>query len=67
MDTASSEHEQKGVTGVVGGVMRQIPSAVISPLIIGPDALSNVLGGARNQLKPDAKKEEEDKWKLVPT
>jgi autophagy-related protein 2 len=47
--------------------MRQIPSAVISPLIIGPDALSNVLGGARNQLKPDAKKEEEDKWKLDPT
>ena len=48
MDTASTEHEQKGVTGVVGGVMRQIPSAVISPLIIGPDALSNVLGGQKS-------------------
>ncbi|XP_052105810.1 autophagy-related protein 2 homolog B-like [Mytilus californianus] len=67
MESANTEHEQKGVTGVVGGVMRQIPSAVISPLIIGPDALSNVLGGARNQLRPDAKKEEEEKWKLEPT
>ncbi|XP_021359493.1 autophagy-related protein 2 homolog A-like isoform X1 [Mizuhopecten yessoensis] len=60
---ASKEHEQKGVTGAMGGVIRQIPPTVISPLIIASEATSNVLGGMRNQIKPDARKEDEEKWK----
>jgi len=61
---ATTEHEKKGVTGAVGGVIRQIPPTVISPLIIASEATSNVLGGMRNQIKPDARKEDEDKWKI---
>lgn len=60
---ATEEQEQKGMTGVVGGVLRQIPPTAVKPLIIASSATSNVLGGMRNQLCPAARKEDEDKWK----
>ena len=60
---AVQEHEHKGVTGAVGGVLRQIPSAVIEPVIIATEATSNVLGGMRNQLLPERKLEDDQKWK----
>jgi len=44
-------------------VLRQIPSAVIEPVIIATEATSNVLGGMRNQLLPDRKLEDDQKWK----
>ncbi|XP_039598032.1 autophagy-related protein 2 homolog B-like isoform X1 [Polypterus senegalus] len=63
-DTATREHEQRGVTGAVGGVLRQIPPAVVKPLIVATEATSNVLGGMRNQIRPDARQEESQKWRL---
>lgn len=57
------EHEQKGVTGAVGGVLRQIPSTVLEPVIIATEATSNVLSGMCNQLIPDKRVEDEQKWK----
>lgn len=60
---AVQEHEHKGVTGAVGGVLRQIPSTVLEPVIIATEATSNVLGGMRNQLLPDKRVEDEHKWK----
>ncbi|KAK7506847.1 hypothetical protein BaRGS_00001698 [Batillaria attramentaria] len=60
---ATEEQEQKGMTGAVGGVLRQIPPTAVKPLIIASSATSNVLGGMRNQLCPAARKEDEDKWK----
>ncbi|XP_023684208.2 autophagy-related protein 2 homolog B isoform X3 [Paramormyrops kingsleyae] len=62
-DTATREHEQRGVTGAVGGVLRQLPPAVVKPLIVATEATSNVLGGMRNQLHPDARQEESQKWR----
>ena len=63
VDVATKEHEQKGVIGAVGGVLRQIPPTIVQPLIIVPEATSNVLGGLRSQFQPDARKEDEEKWK----
>lgn len=63
---ATEEHEQKGVTGAVGGVIRQIPPTIVQPIILASEATSNVLGGMRNQLVPDARREDVEKWK-VPT
>ncbi|XP_060538512.1 autophagy-related protein 2 homolog A [Pantherophis guttatus] len=57
-DVAARGHEQKGITGAVGGVLRQIPPTVVKPLIVASEATSNLLGGMRNQIKPDALKEE---------
>lgn len=62
-DTATREHEQRGVTGAVGGVLRQLPPAVVKPLIMATEATSNVLGGMRNQIHPDARQEESQKWR----
>ncbi|KAM6435330.1 autophagy-related protein 2 homolog A isoform 1-T1 [Liasis olivaceus] len=63
-DVAARGHEQKGITGAVGGVLRQIPPTVVKPLIVASEATSNLLGGMRNQIKPDALKEESLKWRL---
>lgn len=60
---ASEEQEQKGIAGAVGGVLRQVPPTLIQPVIMATEATSNVLGGLRNQLRPDSKREDEDKWK----
>ncbi|KAK6182870.1 hypothetical protein SNE40_010457 [Patella caerulea] len=60
---ATEEQEQKGLTGVVGGVLRQIPPTIVQPVIIASEATSKVLGGMRNQLRPEAKKEDEEKWR----
>ncbi|KAJ0002898.1 hypothetical protein NQD34_008047 [Periophthalmus magnuspinnatus] len=62
-DVASRGHEQKGLPGAVGGVLRQIPPTVVRPLIVASEATSNLLGGMRNQIKPDARKEEFLKWR----
>lgn len=69
-DTASSivklaqrEHDKKGVTAAVGVVLRHIPPALVRPVIVATEATSNVLSGIRNQIKPDAKQQDEDKWK----
>ncbi|MEE6494448.1 hypothetical protein FKM82_017142 [Ascaphus truei] len=63
-ETATREHENRGVTGAVGGVLRQIPPAVVKPLIVATEATSNVLGGMRNQIRPDVRAEESQKWRL---
>ncbi|GFG37838.1 hypothetical protein Cfor_03151 [Coptotermes formosanus] len=60
---ASEEHEQKGVSGAVGGVLRQIPPTVVKPIILATEATSNVLGGMKSQLVPDAKREAIEKWR----
>ncbi|KAJ7988630.1 hypothetical protein DPEC_G00311210 [Dallia pectoralis] len=62
-DTATREHEQRGMTGAVGGVLRQLPPAVVKPFIMATEATSNVLGGMRNQIHPDARQEESQKWR----
>uniref|UniRef100_A0A3Q3QAH3 Autophagy related 2B n=1 Tax=Monopterus albus TaxID=43700 RepID=A0A3Q3QAH3_MONAL len=62
-DTATREHEQRGMTGAVGGVLRQLPPAVVKPIIMATEATSNVLGGMRNQIHPDARQEESQKWR----
>ncbi|CAO2584424.1 Autophagy-related protein 2 homolog A [Lemmus lemmus] len=66
-DVASRGHEQKGLTGAVGGVIRQLPPTVVKPIILATEATSNVLGGMRNQILPDAHKDHALKWRLEET
>ncbi|XP_054715680.1 autophagy-related protein 2 homolog B-like [Uloborus diversus] len=60
---ASAEHEHKGVSGAVGGVLRQIPPTIFKPIILGSEATNYVLGGVRHQLLPDAHQEDIHKWR----
>ncbi|XP_059486897.1 autophagy-related protein 2 homolog A [Neocloeon triangulifer] len=60
---ASAEHEEKGVYGAVGGVLRQIPPTVVTPVLLASEATACVLGGLRSQLAPDARREAEHKWR----
>ncbi|KAL3285630.1 hypothetical protein HHI36_000162 [Cryptolaemus montrouzieri] len=63
VQVASHEHEQKGYSGAVGGVLRQIPPTILKPIIIASEATSNVLGGMKYQLIPDARNEANQKWR----
>lgn len=51
------------MTGAVGAVIRQIPPAMVKPIVLATQATTNVLGGVRNQLVPDARMEAKEKWK----
>ena len=57
--------EQKGIAGAIGGVLTQLPSAAIAPIVLGAEATVNILTGIRNQLKPDEKRDDDQKWKTV--
>ena len=60
---AALEADQKGYTGAVGAVMRQVPPTVLRPLVLATQASNQVLGGLTNQLIPDARIEAKEKWK----
>ncbi|CAH8571096.1 unnamed protein product [Dicrocoelium dendriticum] len=53
----------KGPVGVIGDVIRQIPPTIVTPLVTGCEVTANILGGFRNQIRPEAKLEDEQKWK----
>lgn len=60
---AQLEHDQKGYTGAVGAVIRQIPPTVVKPIVLATQATTYVLGGVRNQCVPDARRDAREKWK----
>ena len=60
---AATEHEEMGVAGAMGGVIRQLPGAFVRPIILASEATRHVLGGVKNQFVPDAKEESSNKWK----
>ncbi|KAG8323604.1 Autophagy protein [Homalodisca vitripennis] len=49
--------------GAVGGVLRQIPPTIVTPIILASAATSNLLGGVRSQLVPDTRREAALKWR----
>ncbi|XP_053954564.1 autophagy-related protein 2 homolog A [Anastrepha ludens] len=63
IETAVAEHDQKGYTGAVGAVMRQIPQLVVCPAVLATQATTNILGGVKSSLVPEAKVEAREKWK----
>lgn len=63
MENTALEHDQKGFTGAVGAVIRQVPPTVVRPIVLATQATSNVLGGVKNSLNPDARYESKEKWK----
>lgn len=64
-EVASAEHARKGLGGAVGGVLRQVPSTLMRPVILATAATTNVLEGVQSQVAPDIRKEEEEKWRPV--
>ena len=63
-EAATSDHARMGgVTGAVGGVLRQVPSTLMRPVIIGTAATVNVLEGVQSHVAPDIRREEMEKWR----
>ncbi len=63
---ATAAAGERGVGGAVGGVLRAVPSTMVRPVILGAAATSNLLDGMKNQISPDQRLEEEDKWRTHP-
>lgn len=53
------EYRKSGTTGAVRSVVRGIPVAIAAPVGGATEALSYAMLGARNQVRPDIRKEEE--------
>ncbi len=65
VNIAAQEHEERGMTGAVGGVLRQIPGTIVKPIILASEATRHVLGGVKNQFVPDARREAQEKWRTT--
>uniref|UniRef100_A0A1A9W3L6 Autophagy-related protein 2 n=1 Tax=Glossina brevipalpis TaxID=37001 RepID=A0A1A9W3L6_9MUSC len=63
IETAMTEHDQKGITGAVGAVIRQVPQLVVCPAVLATQATTNILGGVKSSLVPEANIENKEKWK----
>ena len=58
--------QQRGpIVGTIGGVLRQIPSVALVPLLLTTEATCNILSGVKNHLVPDEKKDEDQKYKTL--
>jgi autophagy-related protein 2 len=60
---AALEHDQKGYTGAVGAVMRQIPPTMVRPIVLATQATTTLMAGLKNELIPNARIEAKEKWK----
>jgi autophagy-related protein 2 len=47
----------------VGELVRQIPSTLLNPIISATEGAQSVLVGIRNQIAPDARRDDQEKWK----
>lgn len=55
--------QAEDVRTAVGEIVRQIPSTLLNPIISATEGAQNVLVGMRNQIAPDARREDQEKWK----
>ena len=60
----SQQHEQKGITGAMGYVMKAIPATVCAmPVNILSAGADQCVTGIRNEVHPERLKEEKEKYK----
>ncbi|CAF5051548.1 unnamed protein product, partial [Rotaria magnacalcarata] len=54
---------RKGFLGVVGSLLRQMPSVAIQPIVTTTKAAENVLVGVRNQIDRDKRNDDKEKYR----
>lgn len=54
---------RKGVLGMFGGLLRQMPSVVLQPIVTSTKAAENVLDGVKNQINPDERNDDQQKYR----
>jgi autophagy-related protein 2 len=54
---------RKGFLGVVGGLLRQMPSVAIQPIVTTTKAAENFLTGVRNQIDRDERNDDKEKYR----
>lgn len=62
-DVANAGMISDDISTVIGEVVRQLPSTLVRPIIHVSQATSSMLVGMRNQLTPEARKDDHEKWK----
>ncbi len=54
---------RKGALGVIGGLLRQMPSVAIQPIVTTTKAAENFLVGVRNQIDRDERNDDKEKYR----
>ena len=54
---------RKGVLGVIGGLLRQVPSVAIQPIVTTTKAAENFLVGVRHQIDRDERNDDKEKYR----
>ena len=60
---AQSGRRRKGILGVFGSLLRQMPSVAIQPIVTTTKAAENFLTGVRNQMDPDERNDDKEKYR----
>ena len=63
---AQSGRRRNGLLGVIGALLRQMPSVAIQPLVTTTKAVDNVLVGVRNHFNPDERNDDKEKYRNEP-
>ena len=64
VQTVYNEHEDRGVAAALGGVVRFFPRVLFRPIIHVSEATRLALTGMRNELLPEVRKEESEKYRM---
>ena len=59
-----NEHEDRGLVAALGGVVRFFPRVVLRPIIHVSEATRLALTGMKNELIPEARREESEKYRM---
>jgi autophagy-related protein 2 len=54
---------RKGALGLIGGLLRQMPSVAIQPIVTTTKAAENFLVGVRNQIDRDERNDDKEKYR----
>jgi autophagy-related protein 2 len=60
---AQSGRRRNGFLGLIGALLRQMPSVAIQPIVTTTKAFDNVLVGVRNQFNPDERNDDKEKFR----
>jgi autophagy-related protein 2 len=60
---AQSGRRRNGLLGVIGALLRQMPSVAIQPIVTTTKAADNVLVGLRNHFNPDERNDDKEKYR----
>jgi autophagy-related protein 2 len=61
---AQSGRRRRGILGVIGSILRQMPSVALQPIVTTTKAAENFLVGVGNQIDRDKRNDDQEKYRM---